>query len=107
VNLLAVFCILNWRIFWLTMTDRISPDADPELVFTDLELRILNRLVNDKPTAKPAATLALALSDQAGEVGRLSGAQLGLSTRKRNDLERINPSCRHPTRRHAGSTTCG
>lgn len=51
MNLLAVFCILSWRVFWLTMTNRISSDADPELVFTDLELRILNRLVNDKPTA--------------------------------------------------------
>ncbi|MGC8550138.1 MAG: hypothetical protein ACP5M4_10605, partial [Acidobacteriaceae bacterium] len=23
VNLLAVFCILSWRVFWLTMTHRI------------------------------------------------------------------------------------
>jgi hypothetical protein len=51
VNLLAVFCILSWRVFWLTMTNRIDLDADPELVFTDLELRILDRLVNDKTTA--------------------------------------------------------
>jgi hypothetical protein len=39
--------------------------------------------------------------------GEESGTQLGLSTRKRNDLERINPPCRHPTGRHAGSATCG
>jgi len=51
VNLLAVFCILSWRVFWLTMTHRIDPNASPELVFTDLELRILDRLVADKPTA--------------------------------------------------------
>jgi len=50
-NLLAVFCILSWRIFWLTMTHRITPEANPQLVFTELELRILNRLVNDNPTA--------------------------------------------------------
>jgi hypothetical protein len=50
-NLLAVFCILSWRVFWLTMTNRIAPEASPELVFTDLELRILDRLVNDKPGA--------------------------------------------------------
>ncbi len=50
-NLLAVFCILSWRVLWLTMTNRIAPDADPELVFTDLELRILDPLVADKPTA--------------------------------------------------------
>lgn len=52
VNLLAVFCILSWRVFWLTMTNRVAPDAQPELVFTDLELRILDRLVADKPTAR-------------------------------------------------------
>ena len=51
-NLLAVFCILSWRVFWLTMTNRIAPDADPGMVFTDLELRILDRLVADKPAAK-------------------------------------------------------
>jgi hypothetical protein len=45
-----VFCILNWRVFWFTMTHLIDPDAAPGLVFTDLELRILDRLVKDKPT---------------------------------------------------------
>jgi hypothetical protein len=34
------------------MTNRIDPEADPELVFTDLELRILERLVNDKTTVQ-------------------------------------------------------
>jgi hypothetical protein len=53
VNLLAVFCILSWRVFWLTMTNRIAPDAQPELVFTDLELRILDRLVSHKSTLHP------------------------------------------------------
>ena len=48
VNLLAVFCILSWRVFWLTMTNRIDPEADPGLVFTDLELRILERLAADR-----------------------------------------------------------
>lgn len=49
VNLLAVLCILGWRIFWLTMTNRIAPSGSPELVFTTLELRVLDRLVPDKP----------------------------------------------------------
>jgi len=52
VNLLAVFCILSWRVFWLTMTNRIDPEADPGLVFTDLELRILARLAADRPTVQ-------------------------------------------------------
>jgi len=52
-NLLAVFCILAWRVFWLTMTNRIAPDAQPELVFTKLELRILDQLVNNKSAPQP------------------------------------------------------
>jgi len=52
VNLLAVFCILSWRVFWLTMTNRIDPEADPGLVFTDLELRILERLAADRSTVQ-------------------------------------------------------
>jgi hypothetical protein len=50
-NLLAVFCSLSWRVFWLTMINRSAPEASPELVFTDLELRILDRLVKNKPSA--------------------------------------------------------
>lgn len=54
VNLLAVFCILSWRIFWLTMVARTAPAAPSELVFTALELGILDRLVKDKPHGRPS-----------------------------------------------------
>ena len=30
VNLLAMFCILGWRIFWLTMINRAVPQAPPD-----------------------------------------------------------------------------
>jgi hypothetical protein len=46
-----VFCTLSWQVFWLPLTNRIDPDADSGLVFTDLELRILDRLAADRPTA--------------------------------------------------------
>ena len=52
-NLLAVFCILAWRVFWLTMIHRTAPEAGQQVVFTELELRILDRLIKDKPTARP------------------------------------------------------
>ena len=59
-NLPAVFCIHAWRVFWLTMTNRIAPDAQPELVFTKLELRVLDQLVNDKsaPQSRPQPALS-------------------------------------------------
>ena len=47
-NLIAVFCILSWRIFWLTMINRALPDASPTLVFTALEIRLLDHLTKGK-----------------------------------------------------------
>src|SRR5262249_12028465 len=29
-NLLAVLCVVGWRVFWLTMVNRANPDAPPE-----------------------------------------------------------------------------
>jgi hypothetical protein len=29
-NLISVFCITSWRIFWLTMLNRTFPDAEPK-----------------------------------------------------------------------------
>lgn len=70
MNLLAVFCILSWRVFWLTMANRIDSGADPELVFTDLELRILDRLVKDKPATHAQKHL---LSHYLIKLARLGG----------------------------------
>ena len=48
VNLIAVFCILSWRIFWLTMINRTAPMAPPQLALTDVEITVLDRLQPDK-----------------------------------------------------------
>lgn len=49
VNLVAVLCILGWRIFWLTMINRSEPGAMPEVSFTELELYLLDTLIKEKP----------------------------------------------------------
>lgn len=49
VNLLAMFCILGWRIFWMTMLNRCTRHLSPTLVFTPLEVTLLNRLVPEPP----------------------------------------------------------
>ena len=48
VNLVAVLCILGWRIFWLTMINRSEPDAIPQVGFSELELHLLDTLIRDK-----------------------------------------------------------
>jgi hypothetical protein len=46
-NLMAVFCILSWRVLWLTMLNRTAPDASPKMALTDTEIVLLDRLVSD------------------------------------------------------------
>jgi hypothetical protein len=48
VNLISVFCILSWRIFWLTTLNRVDPDAPPDLALTQSEIDLLDKLVADK-----------------------------------------------------------
>jgi hypothetical protein len=53
VNLISVFCIMSWRIFWMTMINRSAPDAPPSVALTNIEIGLLDRLVNDKRKALP------------------------------------------------------
>ena len=43
-NLIALFCILSWRIFWLTMLNRAAPAAPATQAFTSVEVDLLNKL---------------------------------------------------------------
>ena len=44
-NLVALFCIVSWRVMWLTMMARAAPDAPPTIVLTKQEINLLDRLV--------------------------------------------------------------
>ncbi|MCP3468177.1 IS4 family transposase [Bradyrhizobium sp. CCGUVB23] len=48
VNLIAVFCIVSWRVFWMTMLNRSSPNTLPQTALTDPEIRLLDHLVKDR-----------------------------------------------------------
>jgi hypothetical protein len=70
VKLIAVFCILAWRVFWMTMINRSQPHAKPDLAITDVEMKLLNHLLPDKdPTASHAGTLSSYLV----KIARLGG----------------------------------
>jgi Transposase DNA-binding/Transposase Tn5 dimerisation domain len=49
-NLIAIFCIVSWRVFWMTMLNRASPDAPAELALSPSELHILDHLLTGPPT---------------------------------------------------------
>jgi len=63
VNLLALFCILSWRLFWLTMVNRAAPEASPRLALTEGEVCLLDRMAGRPPEQPLAANNALELSD--------------------------------------------
>jgi len=69
-NLISVFCLLSWRIFWLTMLNRVAPEASPLLALTPLEVDLLDRLVKDKG---PAAQRVENLSAYLTKIARLGG----------------------------------
>lgn len=52
-NLIAVFCILAWRVFWLTMLHRTNPNSPATAVFTYAEIAILNRLAGETEQSAP------------------------------------------------------
>ena len=47
VNLIAVFCILSWRIFWMTMLNRSGSGVSVRTVFSDTECQVLDAVVPD------------------------------------------------------------
>jgi len=47
-NLISVFCILSWRVFWMTMLNRSAPGVSQTVALTNIEIGLLDRLVKDK-----------------------------------------------------------
>lgn len=68
VKLIAMFCIVAWRIFWMTMLNRTEPKAPPSSALTILEMRILDELI---PTTGSAHTPNL--STYLIKIARLGG----------------------------------
>lgn len=71
-NLIAVFCIVAWRIFWLTMINRTNPSTSADVVFTQTEIAILNHLAGDpkQPAPKNLAHYVLAMAKLGGYLAR-------------------------------------
>jgi hypothetical protein len=76
VNLIAVFCILSWRIFWMTMMNRVAPAAPPTVALTSVEMRVLDLLIQDRTSrSSRSATLASYLTKIAQLGGYLARAK--------------------------------
>jgi hypothetical protein len=71
-NLLAVLCVVAWRVFWLTMTSRATPEAPAGIALTDGELEILDRLTgaNDPPANPTVSHYLVAVAKLGGYLAR-------------------------------------
>lgn len=69
-NLIAVFCILSWRIFWMTMMNRVAPAASPLVALTRLETHLVDQLIPDNPAKQRREAT---LSSHLMKVARLGG----------------------------------
>jgi hypothetical protein len=74
VNLIATFCIMSWRIFWMTKINRSAPDAAPGIALTKLEVTRLDHLVKDKDSRKSGPKNTGKLPHKGCSTGRLSCA---------------------------------
>jgi hypothetical protein len=71
-DLLAVLCVVAWRVFWLTVTSRATPEAPAEVALTKEEVEVLDRLAGaTEPPAKPAVSHYLvAVAELGGYLAR-------------------------------------
>jgi len=69
VRLIAVFCILAWRVFWMTMMRRAAPDAAATLALTRTEMAILDGLVPDKGAARTGGRTLAAYLTKLARIG--------------------------------------
>ncbi len=54
-NLLAVLCIISWRIFWMTMLQRSATSQLASLAFTKTEIHLLDHFIKENVAGRPAA----------------------------------------------------
>ncbi len=70
VNLISIFCIIGWRVFWLTMLHRAEPDLPPAVALNKTEIFLLDELIKPQPRkSRGKATI----SDYIVKIARLGG----------------------------------
>jgi hypothetical protein len=93
VNLLAIFCILSWRVFWITMLHRAAPRLPASVVFTPVELQLLQCMHPNPGGASPSLEGCLL------QLAKLGGGDDGkinvLSEMMRGPVETIDQERAH------------
>ena len=72
-NLLAVLCVVGWRVFWLTMANRATPAAPAETVLTAAEIEILDQVAEGTAPRDGAPAARRTVSHYLVEIAKLGG----------------------------------
>ena len=80
-NLIAVFCIVSWRVFWMTMLNRAAPDAPAVMALTASEIRLLDQVLTNN-RGRDARYRAPPAQNRTGGIPAY-GSHLGCLTAKR------------------------
>ena len=70
MNLISIFCIIGWRVFWLTMLNRTQPKQSPAIALTTTEVCLLDELVKTRP---PRSRSRKTISEYVVKIARLGG----------------------------------
>lgn len=71
-NLISIFCIISWRILWMTMLNRAIPKINSKVVFSEDEINILSGFAQDKFNYKHLADCILQVAKLGGYLARKS-----------------------------------
>jgi hypothetical protein len=79
-NLIALYCIVSWRVFWITMLARVAPQAPATIALSEVEIQLLEKMVKDvgRPVrSKTLGTYLIKLARLGGYLARNSDAPPG------------------------------
>jgi hypothetical protein len=80
-NLIAIYCIIAWRIFWLTMAQRAEPEVSAAVALEATEIYLLDALVKAKPgklhRKKTVSDYMIRIARLGGYLNRASDAPPG------------------------------
>src|SRR5580658_1811990 len=69
-RLLAVFCILSWRVFWMTMVQRTDPEIGAEAAITPPEKTVLDKLFGSSGKGDHLSTYLIRIARLGGYLAR-------------------------------------
>lgn len=76
-RLIAVFCILSWRVFWMTMIQRADPEITASAAITAQEQTILDKLFGGPEKPDVISTYLIRIARLGGYLARANDAPPG------------------------------